>query len=422
MNVLKRFIPNVFQTLDPAQSKNLAVIAIAGLLFWTSLTTLLPTLPAYITDIGGSKHEVGLVMGSFAIGLLLCRAQLGQLSDQRGRKLVVMIGTFVVGTAPLGYLLVDSIPLLIAFRAFHGISIAAFTTGYSTLVVDCSPPEKRGELIGYMSLVVPVGLALGPALGGYLQASLGYEVLFMASAAAGYLGLLFASQVKEVKGQNTAEEEAEQPEADSGQQFWQILLSPRIRTPATVLFVVGLVFGTLTTFLPLYVRELGMTFNPGLYYTTSAIASFIMRLVIGRASDQYGRGVFITMSLTLYTVAMSLLATANTPQEFLIAAIAQGAGGGTLIPMMIALMSDRSVTSERGRIYSLSIGGFDLGIALAGPGLGSLAEVLGYRGLFQMGVTLAALALIIFVTRSSKSISHSLRFATGQEKDAYAVK
>jgi len=409
---------NVLKTLTPTQTKNLVVLAISGLLFWTSLTSLLPTLPAYIIDIGGSKYQVGLVMGSFAIGLLLFRAQLGQLSDQRSRKLVIMIGTFVVGTAPVGYFFVDSIPLLMAFRAFHGISIAAFTTGYSTLVVDWSPPEQRGELIGYMSLVVPVGLALGPALGGYLQASFGYEILFAVSAASGYLGLLCASQVTEVREKpdhDTATEE------DSQNGFWNILLSPRIRTPATVLFMVGLVFGTLTTFLPLYVRELGIPLNPGLYYTTSAIASFVMRMFIGRASDAYGRGIFITMSLTLYTVAMYLLASANTPVEFLIAAIAQGAGGGTLIPMMIALMSDRSLTSERGRIYALSIGGFDLGIALAGPGIGSLAEILGYRGLFQVGVTLAALALLVFLTRSSKSVPHSLRFAIGREKDVYAV-
>jgi len=422
VNVLKRLTPTVFQALTPAQTKNLAVLAIAGLLFWTSLTSLLPTLPAYIADIGGSKHEVGLVMGSFAIGLLLCRAQLGQLSDKRGRKLVVMIGTFVVGTAPLGYLWVDSIPLLIVFRAFHGISIAAFTTGYNTLVVDFSPPNKRGELIGYMSLVIPIGLAVGPALGGYLQASVGYKILFTVSAVAGYLGLVFASQITDDRDTQVEQEADEQTEQASGAGFWQILVSPRIRTPTMVLFVVGLVFGTLTTFLPLYVRELGIALNPGLYYTTSAMASFAMRIVIGRASDHYGRGIFITMSLTLYTVAMALLATANTPGQFLVAAIAQGAGGGTLIPMMIALMSDRSGTSERGRVYSLSIGGFDLGIALAGPGIGSLAEVLGYRGLFQMGVSLAALALIIFVTRSSKTVYHSLRFAIGQEKDAYAVK
>ncbi|MFW6368092.1 MAG: MFS transporter [Halothece sp.] len=409
---------NLLKALTRSQKKNLAILGLSGLLFWVSLTSLLPTLPTYIADIGGTNHQIGLVMGSFAIGLLLFRAQLGKISDQRSRKLVILIGTLVVGTAPLGYLLVDSILLLIAIRAFHGISIAAFTTGYSTLVVDLSPPEKRGELIGYMSLVVPIGLALGPALGGYLQEGVGYEVLFIVSAAAGYLGLLFASQITEVKRDNA---EGENQQQGSGEGFWQMLGSPRIRTPATVLFIVGLVFGTLTTFLPLYVRELGIDFNPGLYYTTSAIASFAMRIFVGRASDQYGRGVFITMSLTLYTVAMSLLATANTPAEFLVAAIAQGAGGGTLIPMMIALMSDRSVTEERGRIYALSIGGFDLGIALAGPGLGSLADVVGYQGLFTLGVSLAAIALIIFLTRSSKNIPHSLRFALGREKDAYRI-
>ena len=409
---------NLLKALTRSQKKNLAILGLSGLLFWVSLTSLLPTLPTYIADIGGSNHQIGLVMGSFAIGLLLFRAQLGKLSDQRSRKLVILIGTFVVGTAPIGYLFVDSIPLLIAIRAFHGISIAAFTTGYSTLVVDLSPPEKRGELIGYMSLVVPIGLALGPALGGYLQQGVGYEVLFMVSAASGYLGLLFASQITEVKRDHA---EGGNQQEGSGEGFWQMLRSPRIRTPAIVLFIVGLVFGTLTTFLPLYVRELGINFNPGLYYTTSAVASFAMRIFVGRASDQYGRGVFITMSLTLYTVAMSLLATANTPAEFLIAAIAQGAGGGTLIPMMIALMSDRSVTEERGRIYALSIGGFDLGIALAGPGLGYLADFVGYQGLFTLGVSLAAIALMIFLTRSSKNLSHSLRFALGREKDTYAV-
>ncbi|QDZ40543.1 MFS transporter [Euhalothece natronophila Z-M001] len=409
---------NLLKALTPSQKKNLIVLGLSGLLFWVSLTSLLPTLPAYIADIGGTNHQIGLVMGSFAIGLLLFRAQLGKISDQRSRKVVILIGTFVVGTAPLGYLLVDSIPLLIAIRAFHGISIAAFTTGYSTLVVDLSPPEKRGELIGYMSLVVPIGLALGPALGGYLQEGVGYEVLFTVSAAAGYLGLLFGSQITEAR-QDYQNEKDGKPASQEG--FWQMLVSPRIRTPAMVLFIVGLVFGTLTTFLPLYVRELGIDFNPGLYYTTSAVASFAMRIFVGRASDYYGRGVFITMSLTLYTVAMSLLATANAPIEFVMAAIAQGAGGGTLIPMMIALMSDRSTTEERGRIYALSIGGFDLGIALAGPGLGALADILGYRGLFILGVTLAALALMIFLTRSSKNISHSLRFALGREKDAYRI-
>lgn len=54
-------------------------------------------------------------------------------------------------------------------RAFHGVSIAAFTTGYSALVVDLSPPKQKGELIGYMSLAVPIGMAIGPAMGGIFR-------------------------------------------------------------------------------------------------------------------------------------------------------------------------------------------------------------------------------------------------------------
>ena len=410
----------IFRSLEPQQRKSLLALFLAGLSFWISLTSLLPTLPAYIEDVGGTKQQVGLVMGSFAIGLLLFRSVVGRLADRRSRKLVVLIGTVVVGIAPLGYLFVESIPLLMVIRAFHGISIAAFTTGYSALVVDQSPPEQKGELIGYMSLVVPVGLAIGPAVGGFLQAGVGYMALFLTSASVGILGLIFATQV----GKASREKPASHQESGSPQasRFWQLLASPRLRVPAMVLLLIGLAFGTISTFLPLFIRAIAIDLNPGLYYSTAAIASFSVRIFVGRASDRYGRGLFITASLFCYVLAMLLLATAESPGAFLVAGLVQGAGGGTLIPIMIALISDRSAENERGKIYSLCIGGFDLGIAIAGPVIGSFANPLGYRGLFFLAMSLTSLALMVFVTLSSKDLSHSLRFATGREKDIYALK
>ncbi|PSO69284.1 MAG: MFS transporter [Cyanobacteria bacterium QS_1_48_34] len=410
----------IFRSLEPQQRKSLLALFLAGLSFWISLTSLLPTLPAYIEDVGGTKQQVGLVMGSFAIGLLLFRSVVGRLADRRSRKLVVLIGTVVVGIAPLGYLFVESIPLLMVIRAFHGISIAAFTTGYSALVVDQSPPEQKGELIGYMSLVVPVGLAIGPAVGGFLQAGVGYMALFLTSASVGILGLIFATQVGKASREKTAShQEAGSPQSS---RFWQLLASPRLRVPATVLLLIGLAFGTISTFLPLFIRAIAIDLNPGLYYSTAAIASFSVRIFVGRASDRYGRGLFITASLFCYVLAMLLLATAESPGAFLVAGLVQGAGGGTLIPIMIALISDRSAENERGKIYSLCIGGFDLGIAIAGPVIGSFANLLGYRGLFFLAMSLTSLALMVFVTLSSKDLSHSLRFATGREKDIYALK
>ena len=384
------------------------------------MTSLLPTLPAYIADLGGTTQQVGLVMGCFAIGLLLSRTWLGWLADNRSRKLVVLIGTVVVALAPLGYVLADSIPVMASLRAFHGISIAAFTTGYSTLVIDLSPAKQRGEIIGYMSLAVPVGMAIGPALGGYLQASVGYIPLFLVSASCGLVAFILATRVRETKAPVTLSQIGV-TERKSRRSFGELLQNHSLLVPALILFLIGLLFGTLVAFLPLFIRAANIDFNAGLFYSAAAIASFSVRVFAGRASDRVGRGLFITASLLCYGISMVLLALANNPNSLIIAAAFEGAAAGVLIPMMLALMSDRSYPGERGRVSALCIGGFDLGIAIAGPILGYLAVFLSYRGIFYLASSFAISAVLIFLTQSSKSLPHSLRFALGRENDAYAL-
>ncbi|HEY9750597.1 MAG TPA: MFS transporter [Allocoleopsis sp.] len=407
-----------FTDLAPQPRRNLSVLFATGLLFWCSLASLLPTLPLYVQDIGGSSQQIGIVMGAFAIGLLLSRAWLGNLADNRSRKIVLLIGMGVVAIAPLGYLFIPSIPLLIAIRAFHGISIAAFGTAYSALVVDLSPAQNRGELVGYMSLVNPIGVAIGPAIGGLLQDSVGYIPLFLLSALLGLIGFLCAVQVREP--QRHLESEGENSNAPSNL-FWRLLLTPRIRIPALVMLLIGLAFGTLSTFVPLYIAEANVDLNAGWFYTAAAIASFGIRLITGRASDRYGRGLFITMSLAFYSLSMLLLWTASSAEVFLIAGLMEGAGAGTLIPMMVALMADRSQPQERARILALCVSGFDVGIAIAGPIFGSIAEQVGYRSLFGFCAILAFVGLLVFVTQSSKNPTCSLKFALGRGRDLYAI-
>lgn len=412
----------VFLELERHLRRSLLTLFVAGLLFWSSIAITLPTLPLYVKSVGGNSQQIGVVMGSFAIGLLLFRPMLGRMADDRSRKLVLLIGVAVVAIAPLGYLFITSIPLLMVLRAFHGISVAAFTTGFSALVADLSPPNQRGELIGYMSLVNPIGVAIGPALGGFIQASYGYPPLFITSFALGFVGLLCANQLREVKSEIKKEKNihpavAPQPQSS----FWGLLLTDRLRIPFVVMLMIGLVFGIISTFIPLFIQESKINLNSGLFYSAAAISSFGLRLVTGPASDRYGRGLFITLSLVCYMVAMIILGFATRPDSILIAAIVQGAGGGTLIPIMVALMADRSLAKERGQIFSLCIAGFDLGIALAGPILGSMADLLGYRALFAIAAGLAVAALLIFLTLSSKDLRHSVKFALGREKDAYAL-
>lgn len=413
----------VFWTLEPPVRRNLLTLFGSGLLFWTGLASLLPTLPLYVQHIGGSDRDVGVVMGAFAIGLLLFRPRLGRLADLYSRKLVLLIGAFVVAIAPFGYLYVESIPLLIVVRAFHGISIAAFTTAYSASVVDLSPPSQRGELIGYMSLVTPIGVALGPAIGGLLQAGAGYEPLFLFSAALGTISFFGISQLREVRKQKDLREKVSMTAVTNpaAKPFWRILNNPALFVPSLVLLLIGFAFGALSTFVPLYIGEAKVNLNAGWFYTAAAISSFCARLFIGRASDLYGRGLFITVSIFTYCIAMLMLSQARSANVFLLAGLLEGGGSGTFFPMMVALISDRSLPHERGQIFALCISGFDLGIAIAGPVFGSFAEQLTYRGIFALSTGMATLALLVFVTQCSKDLRHSLKFAFGKVTDSYAL-
>ncbi|MGB8698058.1 MAG: MFS transporter [Thermosynechococcaceae cyanobacterium] len=406
----------------------MSVLFWAGFCFWISLASLLPTLPLYVRDIGGSPQQVGWVMGAFAIGLLGSRKWLGGLTDRHSRKIVLIIGMLVAAIAPLGYAFCSNIGLLMVLRAFHGISIAAFATASSTLVVDLSPPERRGQILGYMSLVQPIGVALGPAIGGVMQAQLGYLSLFLTSALLAVVGLFcvgfvydpMLAQAKPLSFKTFFPGKID-PVAGVPDSFWQRLEERRLQIPAVVMLLVGLAFGNVAAYIPLFMRQEVPGLNAGMFYTAAAFSSFGMRLVTGKASDRWGRGLFITFSLFCYVLSMAMLWLAHSEMSFIWAGLLEGAGGGILIPMMAALLADRSQLHERGRVFSLCMAGFDLGIAIAGPVFGFGAADWGYRHLFGLAGGCAGLGFLLFLTCNGKSPKQSLAFAFGRGRDGYAI-
>jgi MFS family permease len=379
----------------------------------------------YAQDAGATRQEVGWIMGSFAVGLLGSRVWIGRLVDRQGRKIALLIGAFVVAIAPLGYLLTEAVIPLMAIRAFHGICLAAYTTGYNALIVDLSPPQQRGELISYMSLAVPIGMGLGPAGGAYLAQAVGYETLFYVSALLGFLSLLLVFQIKEPQKNSPQIPENLDPSRTenvvSNRSMGTLITSQSLLIPTLVLLLIGLLFGNLATFLPLFVRDINLGSYAGLFYSTAAIASFLPRLILGPVSDSIGRGLFITGSLVFYLLAMVFLAQADTAFELLTAAVLEGVGSGILIPMTIALISDRSAFNERGRVFAVCMSGFDGGIAIAAPIMGILNESLGFRSVFWLTGGLAIAALFLFLTLSNPTILRSFKFALGRSQDLYAI-
>jgi predicted MFS family arabinose efflux permease len=120
---------------------------------------------------------------------------------------------------------------------------------------------------------------------------------------------------------------------------------------------------------------------------------------------------------------MSLLWFANSATVFLIAGFVEGLGAGILIPMVATVVADCTLPQERGRMFGLCLVGFDVGIAYAEPVLGAVRSRLVIAiFFFGLAASLTALAIVVFLTQSSKDVPHSLRFALGKGRDVYALR
>jgi len=78
---------------------------------------------------------------------------------------------------------------LIAARAFQGIGAAMMSANSSALLVSAFPDEERGRALGAFGAAVGIGLAFGPALGGWVVSALSWHWIFLINVPIGAFAL-----------------------------------------------------------------------------------------------------------------------------------------------------------------------------------------------------------------------------------------
>ncbi|MFN3361770.1 MAG: MFS transporter [Pseudanabaenaceae cyanobacterium] len=391
---------------------------IAGLSFWSSMGCNLPIMPLYVGEELRGEAYVGLVMAAFATGLILFRGALGRLADRWGRKRSMQLGLIIAGTIPLLYGLLPHVPIVIALRPIHALAVGSFATGYAALMGDIAPPGKRGQVIGFLSLVNPLGLGLGPWAGDTLRQEWGYGAAFAMAATFAMIGLVCTLFVQDVYTPCPACQQKPLP-------IWELVTTARVRSPAFVLLAVGMVFGIVSTYLPKLLEELQLGVRAGTFYAAASMAQFIFRLPVASLGDRYGRGIFITFSLVCYALSMLIVATATSSEAIVVGAIIDGVAAGTAIPTVIAWLADRTSPPERGTVMGTAWLGFDVGIATSASVVGWVMQLLP-KGVplvtvFWIASLISLLALAVFLVTCSDNVAESVKFALGRGKDKYAI-
>jgi len=154
------------------RSAAVAFIFITVVLDVLALGIIIPVLPKLVEQfLGGDTARAAEMFGLFgtvwALMQFIFSPVLGALSDQYGRRRVILISCFGLG---IDYIFMASAPtlwLLFIGRIISGITGASFTAA-GAYIADVTPPEKRAAGFGMIGAAWGLGFVLGPALGGVL--------------------------------------------------------------------------------------------------------------------------------------------------------------------------------------------------------------------------------------------------------------
>ncbi len=138
----------------------------------TGIGLIVPVLPVLLQQLdGGSVARVaeigGWLLFSYAIMQFLCAPIIGSLSDQFGRRPVLLITLFLLG---IDYAIMAWAPTLLWLfvgRVISGIMGASWTAANSS-IADVVSTQDKAKYFGFLGGAGAAGFVLGPAIGGLL--------------------------------------------------------------------------------------------------------------------------------------------------------------------------------------------------------------------------------------------------------------
>jgi MFS transporter, DHA1 family, tetracycline resistance protein len=155
---------------------------------------VIPVLPELVAslvdgDTSTAAQYYGYFVALFSAMQFLFAPALGTLSDQYGRRPILLLSLFGATVNYVLMALAPTLTLLFIGRALAGVS-AANITAANAYIADISPPEQRARNFGLVGAAFGIGFIIGPLLGGVLG-SVGVRIPFLVAGALTLLNALY---------------------------------------------------------------------------------------------------------------------------------------------------------------------------------------------------------------------------------------
>lgn len=185
-----------------------------GLLFTINLVNYLDRqvlyalLPLIKEDLLLSDTQLGTLASAFMLVYMCAAPIVGYLADRTSRTLWISYGIGIWSIATFASGLARSYTQLFTARAAVGIGESGYGSVSPSFVAEHFAPAKRGRVLAFFSMAIPVGSALGYICGGWIGFHYGWRTAFMAVGIPGLILAVLAYFLRDPREARSASAEA----------------------------------------------------------------------------------------------------------------------------------------------------------------------------------------------------------------------
>jgi MFS family permease len=144
--------------------------------------------------------KTGSLATAFMFSYMLLAPLFGWLADRYSRWLVVAFGVGLWSLASGASGLAETFLVLVFTRIFVGVGEAAYGPAAPTIITDLFAVEKRGRMLAFFYVAIPVGSAIGYAFGGAIGQHWGWRWPFYLVTIPGLILAIFCLFMRDPRG------------------------------------------------------------------------------------------------------------------------------------------------------------------------------------------------------------------------------
>jgi MFS family permease len=334
-------------------------------------------LPIYLTELGATVGQVGLVFTISSMLQLFLQVLGGWISDSIGRLRAIALGSLGGVAGYIAMILAPSWEWMIVAISISGIAYALVGPSFGAFIAEHSREENRGRVYGITESIYHITGVLGPPIGGFLAGAYGFRAMIIVSgslyAAAAIMRIWMATATRWTSEGPTPDKLTLRSFRSSLSLVFKMVIGGGV---ITWIFMTDgirdIAFRLSQELQPLYLEQIAgiSILQIGILGSIISAAMMITPLASGRISDRYGERVPISMGFLMVFAGFMIFLNAGAFPIFAVAWIVFGVGVGLLSPAYNSLISKAVPQKHLGTFSGIFHGGIGI-VSLPAPYIGA---------------------------------------------------